>query len=142
MDNHEPQSNQSLKEILNFSYNTLDEVQQFLQNLSLTLATRPDSAEHWPQGKEEPFAWFLQANKVASRPNTYKIIWGQGRTEGNEGAGSGQGFLEELKENDRIVMWARVRVSHFNLHLYVIYSLCEKYNHSLIYSSSLDGHAA
>jgi hypothetical protein len=56
-----------------------------------------------PQGDEDKFAWFLQANKVAAR-ETYQVVWAEDRWIGNDGSGKGECFLEMLKEGDHIVV--------------------------------------
>jgi hypothetical protein len=79
------------------------------------LVERPASAEHYPQGNEDRFAWYLQGNCVAARSSsacTYKVVWSvlEDRCEGNEGAGSGENFLAEVEVGDRIIVWARAKV--------------------------------
>jgi hypothetical protein len=74
------------------------------------LVKRPDSAEQGPQGGEGDFAWYLQGNRVAVGWGEYRVLWAENRIEGNEGAGSGAGFLQELKEGDRVLVWARAKV--------------------------------
>jgi hypothetical protein len=78
-----------------------------------SLVRRPESALQGPQGGEGDYAWFLQGNRVA-RPDSeeYRIVWtDEGREEGNEGSGSGEGFLQALRDEDRILIWARAKVS-------------------------------
>jgi hypothetical protein len=74
------------------------------------LVKRPESAEQGPQGGEGDFAWYLQGNRVAVGWDEYRVLWAEDRIEGNEGAGSGAGFLQELKEGDRVLVWARAKV--------------------------------
>lgn len=74
------------------------------------LVKRPQSAEQGPQGGEGDFAWYLQGNRVASRVDGYHVVWARDGNEGNEGAGSGKGFLTELKDGDRMLVWARAKV--------------------------------
>ncbi|KAF2827604.1 hypothetical protein CC86DRAFT_369698 [Ophiobolus disseminans] len=73
------------------------------------LVKRPESAEQGPQGGEGDFAWYLQGNRVAAGRDGYKVVWARDGVEGNEGAGTGKGFLEELKEGDRLLVWARAK---------------------------------
>jgi hypothetical protein len=77
-----------------------------------SLVKRPESALQGPQGGEGDFAWFLQGNRVAAgESEEYKIVWTEeGREEGNEGSGSGEGFLQALSEGDRLLVWARAKV--------------------------------
>lgn len=67
-------------------------------------------------------AWYLQGNQVARATSLfegemvkrYRVIWGckaNPRWEGNEGAGRGEGFVDSLREGDRILVWARAKVS-------------------------------
>lgn len=72
------------------------------------LVKRPEKALQGPQDGEGDFAWYLQGNRVVDRED-YRIIWGADGSEGNEGAGSGEGFIEELKDGDRILVWARAK---------------------------------
>jgi len=77
------------------------------------LVERPDEVEHSLQGPEDKRAWFLQANLVATptyRPIKIVLSTHEGREEGNDGTGSGEGFLENLKERDRVFVWAREKV--------------------------------
>jgi hypothetical protein len=74
------------------------------------LVKRPDSARQGPQDGEGDFAWYLQGNRVAVGRDEYRVIWAEDGSEGNEGAGSGEGFLQELKDGDRILVWARAKV--------------------------------
>ncbi|RMZ70550.1 ankyrin repeat [Pyrenophora seminiperda CCB06] len=74
------------------------------------LVQRPGEAHHGPQWGEGGYAWYLQGNRVSGDSETYRVVWGrEGSVETNEGAGDGQGFLEELRKGDRIVVWARAR---------------------------------
>jgi hypothetical protein len=74
--------------------------------------------------KEGQFAWYLQGNRVARGVSTfsgemvprYTIVWSSEsnpnpRSEGNEGSGDGQGFVDSLQQGDWIVIWARAKVS-------------------------------
>jgi hypothetical protein len=83
------------------------------------LVKRSESAQQGPQGGEGDFAWFLQGNRVAVGWNEYRVLWAEDRAEGNEGAGSGVGFLQELKDGDRILVWARAKVCSAMIHLFV-----------------------
>lgn len=80
------------------------------------LIKRPEFAEQGPQGGEGDLAWYLQGNRVATqgRSEDYHIIWTHDECEGNEGAGRGEGFLNELREGDRLLVWARAKVCHSN----------------------------
>ncbi|KAF2122071.1 hypothetical protein BDV96DRAFT_483361 [Lophiotrema nucula] len=80
-------------------------------------ATRPDLVERYPQGGEVPIGWFLQANKVAAPITNASIVWGTDRFEGNEGTGSGEGFLDALREGDRILLWARAKWRGWECHV-------------------------
>lgn len=40
----------------------------------------------------------------------YDVLWTQYAHEGNEGSGTGDGFLDELKDGDRLLIWARAKV--------------------------------
>lgn len=74
---------------------------------------RPEQAAIGAQGGEPPLAWYLQGNKVCERENcNYQVVWASDRTEGNEGSGSGEGFLDALKEGDSMFVWARAKVSN------------------------------
>jgi hypothetical protein len=74
------------------------------------LVKRPESAQQGPQGGEGDFAWYLQGHRVAVGWSEYRVRWAEHRVEGNEGAGSGAGFLQELKDGDRVLVWARAKV--------------------------------
>ncbi|KAI1514948.1 hypothetical protein PtrSN002B_007942 [Pyrenophora tritici-repentis] len=69
-------------------------------------------AEHgWGlvQRKDE-YAWNVQVNRVSGPSEKYLVVWGRdGVSEGNEGKGDGEGFVEELKDGDRLIVWARAR---------------------------------
>lgn len=56
------------------------------------------------------FCRYLQGNRVAAGKSEYRVVWGEAGNEGNEGAGQGQGFFDELQEGDRIIVWARAKV--------------------------------
>ncbi|OAL46121.1 hypothetical protein IQ07DRAFT_518384 [Pyrenochaeta sp. DS3sAY3a] len=74
-----------------------------------SLVRRPESAEQGPQDGEGDLAWYLQGNRVAAGLQDYRVVWTLDGHEGNEGAGGGHGFLEELKDGDRIVVWGRAK---------------------------------
>lgn len=76
------------------------------------LVRRPDYAEQGPQGGEGDLAWYLQGNRVATQGRTedYNVRWTHHDFEGNEGSGQGDNFLNELKEGDRLLVWARAKV--------------------------------
>jgi hypothetical protein len=75
-----------------------------------TLVKRPESAKQGPQDGEGDFAWYLQGNRVAVGLDEYCVVWTENGGAGNEGAGSGDGFLQELTEGDRVLVWARAKV--------------------------------
>ena len=84
------------------------------------LVPRPEEAEQGPQGAEGGLAWFLQGNKVATegRCGEYSVRWtrdvGESREEDEEeGRGSGEGFLESVREGDWLLVWARAKVCFF-----------------------------
>lgn len=76
------------------------------------LVKRPEYAEQGPQGGEGDMAWYLQGNRVATQGRTeeYEVLWTHEDHKGNEGSGSGDGFLSELKDGDRLLIWARAKV--------------------------------
>ncbi|KAF2025065.1 hypothetical protein EK21DRAFT_104260 [Setomelanomma holmii] len=74
------------------------------------LVKRPESAKQGPQDGEGDFAWYLQGNRVAAGREEYHIFWADDGSEGNTGAGKGEGFLDELQYGDRILVWARAKV--------------------------------
>jgi hypothetical protein len=80
-----------------------------------SLAKRPESALQGPQGGEGDYAWYLQGNRVMAGAQDYHVVWDEcglsGTNEGNEGAGSGEGFLDALKPGDRVLVWARAKAS-------------------------------
>lgn len=66
--------------------------------------------------------WYIQGNEVARSASTFdgdmiprdRVVWGSKSTPrwvGNEGTGSGEGFVDSIKEGDWIVVWARAKVS-------------------------------
>ncbi|KAF9701174.1 hypothetical protein EKO04_000784 [Ascochyta lentis] len=75
------------------------------------LVERPEYAEQGPQGGEGELAWYLQGNRVATqgRLEEYDVLWTHEGHEGNEGSGTGDGFLQELKDGDRMLVWARAK---------------------------------
>jgi hypothetical protein len=40
----------------------------------------------------------------------YRVVWSLEGVEGNEGAGSGEGFVQALKDGDVVLVWARAKV--------------------------------
>jgi hypothetical protein len=90
------------------------EYHRYIADHGWHLVKRPEAAKQGPQDDEGDFGWYLQGNRVASGRNKYRIVWGENGSEGNEGAGSGMGFLEELTEGDHILVWARSKVSYLN----------------------------
>jgi hypothetical protein len=79
-----------------------------------SLVKRPESALQGPQGGEGDYAWYLQGNRVVAGPQDYHVAWDERGlsevNEGNEGAGSGQGFLHALRPGDHVLVWARAKV--------------------------------
>ncbi|KZM26733.1 uncharacterized protein EKO05_0009524 [Ascochyta rabiei] len=75
------------------------------------LVERPEHAEQGPQGGEGDLAWYLQGNRVATqgRLEEYHVLWTHDGHEGNEGSGTGDGFLQNLKDGDRLLVWARAK---------------------------------
>ncbi|CAO2656338.1 Nn.00g051410.m01.CDS01 [Neocucurbitaria sp. VM-36] len=73
------------------------------------LASRPTSAQQGPQDGEGDLAWYLQGNRVVAGREEYRVIWTEDESEGNEGAGKGEHFVQELKDGDRILVWARAK---------------------------------
>lgn len=82
------------------------------------LVERPEYAEQGPQGGEGNLAWYLQGNRVATQGHTeeYDVLWTHDDHEGNEGSGRGDDFLGELKEGDRLLIWARAKVRCLSLY--------------------------
>lgn len=76
-----------------------------------SLVKRPERALKGIQDGEGDFAWYLQGNRVATGQDDYRILWDESGCEGNEGAGSGAGFIGELRDGDRILVWARAKAS-------------------------------
>lgn len=80
------------------------------------LIPRPQEAEQGPQGGEGGLAWFLQGNRVATegRCEEYSVRWTrdaeEGEEEEEEGRGSGEEFLESVREGDWLLVWARAKV--------------------------------
>jgi hypothetical protein len=91
-------------------FNNPSDLQHSVSGQGWTLVKRPESAKQGPQDGEGGFAWYLQGNRVAVGIDEYRVVWTEDDKEGNEGAGSGEGFLQELKEGDRILVWARAMV--------------------------------
>ncbi|KAF2629997.1 hypothetical protein BU25DRAFT_336368 [Macroventuria anomochaeta] len=85
--------------------------QQHVTPRGWQLTRRPKCAEQGPQGGEGDLAWYLQGNRVATQGHTeeYHILWTHDDYEGNEGSGRGDDFLSELKEGDRLLVWARAK---------------------------------
>ncbi|KAH6637643.1 hypothetical protein C7974DRAFT_411114 [Boeremia exigua] len=75
------------------------------------LVKRPEYAEQGPQGGEGDLAWYLQGNRVAvqGRTEEYEVLWSPIDFEGNEGSGRGEEYVSELKEGDRVLVWARAK---------------------------------
>ncbi|KAF2851168.1 hypothetical protein T440DRAFT_449076 [Plenodomus tracheiphilus IPT5] len=81
------------------------------------LVKRPESASIGPQGGEGPFAWYLQGNCVAAGNREYHISWTEDGYGGNAGSGTGEGFVRELKDGDRILVWARAKYQGWQCHV-------------------------
>lgn len=95
----------------NFLSNPLEYNQRATLGSDWSLVRRPKSAEQGPQDGEGDLAWYLQGNRVAAGLRDYRVVWTRDGHEGNEGAGRGQGFLDELKDGDGIAVWGRAKVS-------------------------------
>lgn len=82
-----------------------------------SLIKRPAAAEQGAQWGEGDYAWYLQGNRVCapSPPQGYQVTWYEDGAEvgpeGNEGAGSGLELVSQLQDGDRLLVWARGRVS-------------------------------
>jgi hypothetical protein len=83
-----------------------------VQDHGWSLVPRPSAI----QGNEDNFAWYLQGNKVAAK-RIYNVVWAEEPWAGNEGSGTGEGFLEALQEGDRILVWARAKVCQSHIAL-------------------------
>jgi hypothetical protein len=91
----------------------------------INVTASEEELSKWPyckSTKEGEFAWYLQGNEVARGKSIfdgemvrrYNVVWGSktnARWVGNEGSGSGDGFVDTLQEGDWIVVWARAKVS-------------------------------
>ncbi|KAJ4365844.1 hypothetical protein N0V83_008465 [Neocucurbitaria cava] len=74
------------------------------------LVSRPKSAQQGPQDGEGDLSWYLQGNRVTAGREKYRVIWTDDGSEGNEGAGRGDDFVQELTDGDRLIIWARAKV--------------------------------
>ncbi|KAF2823730.1 hypothetical protein CC86DRAFT_59269 [Ophiobolus disseminans] len=74
-------------------------------------------------------AWYLQSNEVARGASVfdgdmvrrYTIVWSSKlntRWVGNEGTGSGENFIDTIKKDDRIVVWARAKRRGWENHIH------------------------
>jgi hypothetical protein len=81
--------------------------QTAIENLGWELVKRPENALQGPQGGEGDHAWYLQGNRVMARMEEYRVVWSEEGREGNEGAGSGEGFVRALQDGDTVLVWAR-----------------------------------
>ncbi|KAK7192842.1 hypothetical protein DPSP01_012947 [Paraphaeosphaeria sporulosa] len=92
-------------------YDNPQELQEQLSSAGHKLVDeRPENASVGAQGGEPPLAWYLQGNKVAERQHSdYQIVWAPDRSEGNQGAGKGDGFFGVLQEGDSVLVWARAK---------------------------------
>jgi hypothetical protein len=97
---------------LDGSYIDPRDLQEELAPHGQMLVKRPEHLEDGPQGGEGGLAWYLQGNCVANPLTTYNVLWTRDGFEGNEGTGNGEGFLEALEKGDRLLVWARAKVSH------------------------------
>ncbi|KAL6708217.1 hypothetical protein ACN47E_003401 [Coniothyrium glycines] len=78
--------------------------------------------------KEGDHAWYLQGNEVArgnlvfegEMVRRHRIVWGSTRQIGNEGAGSGTGFIESLQPRDWICVWSRAKRRGWENHVHGI----------------------
>lgn len=102
-------------EFLNTRFHDPSEFQTALNGRGWYLVKRPVEAEQGPQDGEGDFAWYLQGNRVAAKHGEYRVVWADDGAEGDEGAGKGAGFLKELKDGDRVLIWARAKVRHLTL---------------------------
>ncbi|KAJ4339869.1 hypothetical protein N0V95_007648 [Ascochyta clinopodiicola] len=77
------------------------------------LVERPGYAEQGPQGGEGDLAWYLQGNRVATqgRLEEYDVLWTHDGHGDSEGSGTGDGFLQNLKDGDRLLVWARAKTA-------------------------------
>jgi hypothetical protein len=78
--------------------------------------------------KEGEYAWYLQGNEVGREKaifegemvKRYNVTWGckdNPIQEKSEGAGSGESFIDTLKRNDFICVWARAKVRFSDVRL-------------------------
>lgn len=93
-------------------FHTPQDLQDYLLRRGHKLVDeRPVSAAVGPQGGEPPIAWYLQGNKVTERQQIdYRVVWTPDSSEGNEGAGNGENFINVLKDGDSVLVWARAKV--------------------------------
>lgn len=97
-----------------------DNPQQLQDQLSSTghklVDERPEYASIGPQGGEPPLSWYLQGNKVAEQHDIdYQVVWTPDHSQGNQGAGNGDGFFGAMHEGDSVLVWARAKVSSENV---------------------------
>lgn len=83
--------------------------QETIANQGWSLVRRPRDGEE----DEDDLAWYLQGNRVTAAATNYRVVWYEDGFEGNEGAGQGEGFLQELKVGDTMLIWARAMVRNF-----------------------------
>lgn len=87
---------------------TLQTVQNYLNGRGFGRLVEKQATEH---GEDPGVAWHLQSNKVLERQQCdYQVVWSQGSSEVNEGAGNAEGFFETLQQGDEILVWARAMV--------------------------------
>jgi hypothetical protein len=92
-------------------YNDPRGIQEELNSHGQMLVKRPEHVSQGPQGGEGDLAWYIQGNRVAAPLQTYTVVWTRYGSEGNEGAGTGEGFVKALQKGDAILVWARAKVS-------------------------------
>ncbi|KAF2129776.1 hypothetical protein P153DRAFT_289769 [Dothidotthia symphoricarpi CBS 119687] len=83
--------------------------QNTISDQGWSFVKRPETALQGPQDDEGDFAWYLQGNRVAAGRADYRVVWSVDGNQGDEGAGTGERFLDELKEGDAILVWARAK---------------------------------
>lgn len=100
-----------LSSVMHRSISSPRDLQAAMADCGSSLVKRPESALQGPQDGEGHLAWYLQGNRVAGGKEEYHITWTEAGSQGNSGAGTGEGFVQELKDGDRMLIWARAKVS-------------------------------
>jgi hypothetical protein len=100
---------------VNTRFKDPSEFHQSVSRRGWYLVQRPQAAQQGPQGGEGDLAWYLQGNRVAAQSGEYCVVWAQDCIEDDEGAGTGEGFLKELRDGDRMLVWARAKVCSVSL---------------------------